>query len=137
MSVHRPLKLLIPDRFLRESDGTITVEAVLWVPIYLMFFAFIVDVSNIFHGQAKAMRMAYDGNREASLGVLNDADATQAAILSRVQSFSPNATVQTVFYTDSITTKVVMPSSDLAIIGTLGVFMDIDVTISSVHMRDT
>jgi hypothetical protein len=96
-----------------------------------------VDVSQIFHGQAKAMRMAYDGNREASLGKFIDANETQAAILARVQSFSPNASVTTVFSTESISTEVVIPTSDLAIIGTVAKIMNIDVTVSSVHMRDT
>jgi Flp pilus assembly protein TadG len=136
MSVFKAFNKLIPARFLRENDGTITVEAVLWVPIYLIFFAFIVDVSNIFHGQAKAIRMAYDGNREASLGTFADADATQAAILARVQSFSPNAKVTTVFDSESISTVVVLPSNDLAIIGTISTIMNLDVTVSSVHMRD-
>lgn len=135
MFAPRSLRRLFPNRFLRESDGAITVEAVLWVPIYMLFFAFIVDVSNIFHGQAKAMRMAYDGNRQASLGTFADADATQAAILARVQSFSPNAKVTTVFDTESISTVVVLPSDDLAIVGTIAKIMNLDVTISSVHMR--
>lgn len=136
MSVSNPFRWQSAARFRRESDGGVTVEAVLWVPIYMLFFAFIVDVSNIFHGQAKAIRMVYDGNRQASLGTFADADATQAAILARVQSFSPNAKVTTVFDSESISTVVVLPSNDLAIIGTISTIMNLDVTVSSVHMRD-
>lgn len=137
MSAPKSLRRLFPKRFLRESDGTITVEAVLWVPIYLVFFALIVDVSQVFHGQAKAMRMAYDANRQASLGTLADADATRQAVLASVQTFSPNATVTTTFDAESISTVVVMPSNDLVIIGSIAPIMNINVTVSSVHMRDT
>lgn len=125
-----------PTRFFRDDDGTVTVESILWVPIFLVFFTFIVDVSNIFHGQAKAMRMAYDGNRQASLGTFSDADETQTAILSRVQRFSPNATVTTVFDTDSISSVVVMPTNDLVIVGIISKILNIDITVSTVHMRD-
>ncbi len=124
-------------RFKRQEHGAITVEAVLWVPVYLIFFSLIADVSLIFHAQAKATRIAYDGNRQASAGVFETEAETRTAVLGRVQSFSPGATVSTVFGTDEITTTVSMPTSDLAPVGLVSQLMNINISVSSVHMRDS
>ncbi|MBT8415129.1 MAG: pilus assembly protein [Boseongicola sp.] len=123
-------------RFTRCQSGALTVEAVLWVPVYLFLFVFIADVSLIFHGQAKATRIAYDGNRMASVGSFETASETSSAIRGRVQLFSPQATVNTVFGSNEVTTTVVMPAADLAAIGLIGRIVDLDVTVQSVHMRD-
>lgn len=123
-------------RFCRDENGAITVESVLWVPVFLLFFALIADVSLIFHGQAKALRIAYDGNRQASLGELASATDTQAAILARIQEFAPNATVNTSFGTDDIETRVVLPTNDLVAVGTITRVLNIDLKIQSIHMRD-
>ncbi len=123
-------------QFFRDDDGAITVESVLWVPVFLLFFALIADVSLIFHGQAKALRIAYDGNRQASLGELATASDTQAAILARIQEFAPNATVNTTFGTEDIETRVVLPTNDMVAVGTITRIMNIDIKIQSSHMRD-
>ena len=123
-------------RFTQCQSGALTVESVLWVPIYLFMFVFIADVSLIFHGQAKATRIAYDGNRMASVGAFETATETSEAVLGRIQGFSPSATVNTVFGSDAVTTTVVMPAADLAAIGIIGRLVDLDVTVQSVHMRE-
>lgn len=123
-------------RFFRDDNGAVTVESVLWVPVFLLFFALIADVSLIFHGQAKALRIAYDGNRQASLGEFATAAETQAAILARIQEFAPNATVSTTFGTEDIETRVVLPTNDMVAIGTVTRILNIDLKFQSVHMRD-
>jgi len=123
-------------RFTRSQSGALTIEAVLWIPVYLFLFVFIADVSLIFHGQAKATRIAYDGNRMASAGAFETALETKDAVLGRIQVFSPSASVNTVFGTDDITTIVTMPASDLTAIGLITRLVTLDVTVSSVHMRD-
>lgn len=123
-------------RFAQSQDGVLSVESVLWIPIYLLFFVVIADVSAMFSGQAKAVRIAYDGNRLASLGDLTTPQEVEAAVLARVHAFSPGATANTVFGTDSITTTLRMPASELAAVGTFARLVDYDVIVSSVHMRE-
>lgn len=123
-------------RFARAQDGALSVESVLWIPVYLLFFVVIADVSTMFSGQAKAVRIAYDGNRQASLGDLASPQQVEAAVLSRVRAFSPGATASTVFGPDSITTTLTMPAAELAAVGTFARLVDFDVTVSSVHMRE-
>lgn len=123
-------------RYGSDNEGSVTVESVLWVPVYLLFFGLIADVSLMFHAQAKAMRIAYDGNRQASFGLLNSESAVEDMVLARVQAFSSRATVDTVFGADSITTTLTMPASDLIAIGTFASILDLDVTVTSVHKRE-
>lgn len=124
-------------RFAKDSHGAVTVEAVVWLPIYLLFFGLIADVSLMFHGQARAQRIAYDGNRLASMGLLDTENAVESAVLARVESFSPGATVSTTFGASTVATTLTMPASDLTVIGTFTTFMNLDITVSSIHLRET
>ncbi len=122
-------------QFGRGEAGGVTIESVLWVPIYVLVFSLIADISMIFHGQAKATRIAYDGNRQASVGFFETEEEVEAAVLARIQTFSPSAVVDTVFGPEAITTNVTLPASDLAAIGALQNIIDVDITFSSIHMR--
>lgn len=134
----RILKAVEPHskRLVYDESGSVTVESVLWVPVYLLFFGLIADVSFMFHGQAKAMRIAYDGNRQASFGLLKSETAVEDMVLTRVHAFSPQATVDTAFGTDSITTTLTMPASDLMAIGSFSRIFYFNVTVTSVHKRE-
>lgn len=58
-------------RFSRRDDGTATVEAVLWFPIFVLIFGLMVDTAMVFHGQTKVLRVVQDGNRKLSVGYFN------------------------------------------------------------------
>lgn len=140
MSVFKPFRRLIPARFLRKNDGAITVEAVLWVPVYLVFFALITDVSMMFHGYAKALQVAQDTNRHASTGYYVDEAVLEEMASANLQSFAPNATVQSTLdelaTTPHVITNISVPSSDLQIIGLFGVFANINIQVSAVHLLE-
>ncbi|WP_299751736.1 TadE family protein [uncultured Boseongicola sp.] len=128
------------NRFLREADGAITVEAVLWVPVYLVFFALITDVSLMFHGYSKALRVAQDTNRQASTGYYVEETDLEAITLANLQSFAPNATVKTTLdelaASPHVITNISVPSSDLLAVGLIGVFAEINIQVSSVHLLE-
>ena len=107
-------------QFRSSESGGITVESVLWLPIYLLFFALIADVSMMFHGQTKAMRIVQDANRLASFQYYTTADEVEANVKSRIVNISDNATVATTLGTDSVATVVSFPVNDVAIIGFVG-----------------
>ena len=66
--------------FLKNEDGAITIESVLWLPIYVLFLVMIVDVSLMFNGQAQARRTLQDINRLASSGYyVSEADVEARA----------------------------------------------------------
>ena len=123
-------------RFVQDNQGAVTVEAVVWLPIYLLFFGLIADVSMMFHGQARAQRIAYDANRQVSIGALGSESAVEQAVLARVKAFCPGAKVNTTFGASTVATTVTMPAKDLTVIGTFATFAKLDITVSAVHLRE-
>ena len=47
--------------FRRETDGNATIEAVLWLPLFVVFLVMIADVSFVFHRQSQIMNIVQDG----------------------------------------------------------------------------
>ena len=44
-------------RFRRDEEGSATIEAVLWIPMFMFLTVLIADTSFIFFGRAQAMRL--------------------------------------------------------------------------------
>lgn len=121
----------------RDECGSITVESVLWMPIYLLFFTLIADVSLMFHSQAQATRIVHDANRQASVGVYTTSNEMKAAVKERLDDYSPNATITSAFGPTTVSTTVSMPVSDVAAIGILGTLIRSNITVSLVHLVET
>lgn len=119
--------------FSQNEEGTITVEAVLWLPVYLAFFAIAADVALMFHGQAKAMRIVQDANRHASSGYFLTKEEVEADVLGRLRAFSPAAQVKTTYGLLDVQTSVVLPASDLVAIGLFENFANLNVSASAYH----
>jgi len=47
----------------KDEDGFATLEALIWIPIFVFFLVFILDTTFIFFGKAQALRFIQDGNR--------------------------------------------------------------------------
>ena len=77
---------------LHDEDGNATIEAVLWLPIFVLFFALIVDASLMFNAQANLTRVVQDANRLCSVKQLNSVTAMQDYIAKRLGSRVANAT---------------------------------------------
>ena len=122
---------------MRDESGTLSVESVLWLPIYILFFALIADVSMVFHNQTKAMRIVQDANRLASRGILEDAASVRETVEARVRTISANAEVTSAFGVDTVATTVVMPARDMTMIGLVGALSTLNVTISSMHLVES
>lgn len=121
--------------FLGCETGAITVEGVLWVPVYGLFFTLIVDTSLMFNGQAQAQRVIQDVNRLASYGYYRDEAEVEArgkAVLSHLSaSATVDATIDT--STGTITTSATLPAKDLMAIGIVAAFTNLTVTVGAQH----
>ena len=82
-------------RFAREQDGSVTIEAVMWLPFFMFLLVLVADASFIFNGQARALRIVQDGNRAFSVGRLEDPASTQTYIAASLAELSPGAVVST------------------------------------------
>ena len=117
----------------KDTSGTATVEAVLWLPIFFAFFIFITDVSFIYYGQSQIYRIVQDANRNLSVGRLEDEDETEAFISTALTSLSPNSTINTTINLGTVTSNVVTPTSDLMPVGFMSI-LDINLFITSSHL---
>lgn len=135
---HRTLRGLI-SRFGRRDDGTATVEAVLWLPVFLAVFGLMVDSAILFHGQSKVLRVVQDANRRFSIQSLK----TEAEVISYINSelnfigVTPSATNSTSNATTGVvTTAVSVPASELQMLGFFSALSGLTISVTAQHMRE-
>lgn len=122
--------------FCRGESGLASVEAVIWMPVFILLIAVVADTSAIFGRQAEALRVVQDANRSLSLGRFLTIEQTEQYVLTNIALISPNATVDTVIVAGIITTTVVLPISDIGITGLVDAFDQLSVTISADFMSE-
>jgi Flp pilus assembly protein TadG len=130
------LKLLERSGFSRDERGSLTAESVLWLPIFMVFFSMIADVSLVFHGQAKAMKIAQDVNRHASYGFYDTDTEMETLAAAKLAVFSPNGTVDSTIGAQTVATTITIPTTDLLVVGFLGLFTNLNITVSSLHLME-
>ncbi|AZQ66784.1 hypothetical protein EF888_06295 [Silicimonas algicola] len=129
---------------LLKETGAVTVEGVLWVPIYGVFFALLVDVSLMFNGQSQARRIIQDVNRLASTGYLGDMDepalieqAAEDRATASLSHLSSAAEVETTIVDNVVSIVATIPGSDLQATGILSIFSDIQIVVSASHLVES
>lgn len=135
----RILMNLRSKRFLRREDGSAMVEAVLWLPIFLVIFGLMVDSALVFHGQSKVLRVVQDANRNMSIGRLDTDDDVETYITTRlaVYGITPStATAVTDATTGLVTTTVVVPARQLQALGYFDALLNLEIPVVAQHMRE-
>ncbi len=107
----RPGKLL--GSFLRSEDGSFSIEAVIWMPIFAMLLAVIMNVSMVFFGESQMLRVVQDANRAFSLGRLADAEAVEQFVLTNLAYMDSTLTVKTLISGGIVSTELRAPATDL------------------------
>lgn len=105
--------------FRRDDRGSFTVEALIWLPIFVVVLCMTADTAMIYAKQSQVMRVVQDANRAYAVGKFADATATQNYILGRVRPMSPGATAVSSLVNGIITTTVTMPARELMATGML------------------
>lgn len=116
-------------RFMRQDDGTATVEFVLWLPVVMLVFGIIVDFSLILGGEAQALRVVQDANRGLSIGHFQTIDEAKAYILAQVQPLSAHASINMTVTNGVILSRLTMPASDLMATGLYNGILNLNVTV--------
>ncbi|MBT8458733.1 MAG: pilus assembly protein [Litoreibacter sp.] len=124
------------EHWVNDERGTATIEAVLWIPLYVVVLTFIADVSAIYHNQAQVMRIMQDGNRQYSVGRLASIEETEAFIEGQLAGFADNAVASTEIIDGVIHSSVSVPSSDLDSVGTWARINDITLVVRSQHLKE-
>lgn len=121
-------------RFRSDTKGSSTIEAVMWLPVFIGIFALMTDAAMIFNGHSRVMRIVQDANRNLSIGRLITEDETEDYIVAALSNLSPNAVADTEIIAGVATTIVTVPTSDLEIIGMFPALNSIDMQITSQHL---
>lgn len=121
-------------RFVSRDEGSSTIEAVLWLPVFIGAFCLMADAAFIFNGQTIAMRTVQDANRNMSIGRLQTTAEVEAEVENNLATLSPHVDAQSSIMAGAVVTKVTIPSSDLVATGWLNRLMDINLVIRSEHL---
>lgn len=124
-------------RFVRKEDGAATIEAVLWLPFFLMLFGLLADVSMIFYNQSRLLRIVQDANRNMSIGRLADSNATMNFVVTQGGIVSPHVTSTSSVTAGLITTTATVPIEDLDLFGVASVFHNVNMTVRAEHLMES
>lgn len=106
-------------RLVQDSRGSLTIEAVLWIPLFVFLILLVVDVSNIYLKQSEAMRIVHAGNRALSVDPLLTPLETKAAITEKLTKAVSGAKADTDIIDGYIVTTVDLPFSAMMISSSL------------------
>ncbi|MGR3271041.1 pilus assembly protein [Thalassococcus profundi] len=123
-------------RITRDEEGSQTVEAVLWLPVFVMFLSLVIDVSMVFNRQSEFNRIVQDANRSYATGRLGSEDAAEAFIKTALGNFGASATVTTSLIDGIIFTRLTVPVTDLMPINSFPIFRDRDVVVANQQLAE-
>lgn len=129
----------LKQRLLLREDGTATIEAVLWLPIFLAVFGLMVDSAMIFQGQAKVLRVVQDANRKISNYGFREDSQAEAYIFEQLALIGVTpTTAETVsdLTAGTVTTTVVVPAAQLQALGYFSSLVNLQIPIRAQHMRE-
>lgn len=131
----RPSRLNRQSAFWRNEDGSATIEAVIWFPIFAIMLAVVMNISMVFFAESQILRVVQDGNRAFSLGRLDDAAAVETYITDRLSYLDAALAIQTTISGGFILTNISIPATDLMPFNFMtSAFNDINVGVSAQHI---
>src|SRR6056297_730816 len=124
--------------FVRNEEGSTTVEAVLWMPFFVALLALIVDASMLFNSQAQMLRFVQDANRAFSTGQLETTDQVGEILQARLAPLSERVTVDSLVDTTTVPSGIIrtttsIPAADLNSIGLITALMTFDLSVTAQH----
>lgn len=100
-------------KFCRDESGSFTIEAVIWMPIFVIILALMINVSTVFFNESQMLRVVQDANRAFSLGRLETVEDTEEYILAQLAYLSTSFTVDTTMTSSVVSTTVSVPATEL------------------------
>jgi len=128
--------------FAKAERGSITIESLLWLPIFFAFLGIAVDGSVIFSNRSLVLRTLQDANRGLAIGRFDNVNETMQFIRNNLQVCSlgvcpPDVSVVTsVSGSGVITSRVEIPSEMIDAIGLFGMLTGIRVGIEAEHLQE-
>lgn len=124
------------NRFHRSDDGSFSIEGVIWVPLFVVTLAAIIDLSLVFHHRADLAHTVHQINRAVAVGHFADAGEAQAYLTDRLSRYGPEAAGQVIVSPYEVETRVRVPASGVSSMGTIPLLADLDLTLSYTHLME-
>jgi len=121
----------------RREDGAATVETILWFPFFIFVFGFMVDVAMLFHGQAKVLLVAQEGNREYAIGRIATEADTASYVQTELAAVDISVTATMTEVAGVARTVVSVPASELQVLGFFSAFQGLNLTVTAEHMNES
>jgi len=121
------------ERFRRDERGSATIEAVLWLPMFVIFFVMIADVSLVFFRQTEVLRVVQDANRALSVGRFSGPAETEEYVKTAIAPLTTRAQVTTTVNTGVIDTVALVPVEDLVAVGMFNFLNGYNIAVQSNH----
>lgn len=123
-----------PKKFRRSENGATTIETTLWIPVYFAFFALLFDIVMMFNGQAAALRIVQEANRDYSIGTISTLSGTRSRIKSNLASINITVSDGDIVPRQSkgvISTKVEIPAAELGSLGWFKAFKNVTIEVTA------
>ncbi|WP_168173826.1 TadE family protein [Thioclava sp. DLFJ5-1] len=115
--------------FFSAEDGATTIEALLWLPMFVGMLAVTVDVSLIFNAQSRILGIVQDVDRAYSVGRFENDEDTMARLRALLPYDENTYTVDTQVTDGIIETRVTIPMSELVATGLFTRVLNMDLTV--------
>ncbi|MEX0970848.1 MAG: TadE/TadG family type IV pilus assembly protein [Paracoccaceae bacterium] len=106
-----------------DSRGAVSVEFVLWVPVFILILALTVDATILFKTQANLWTVARDAGRQMSTGLYSNSQAESYAE-SQFANWGITGTATASQTNDSVTMQISVPVASVTPFRIAGAFTD-------------
>ena len=120
----------LPRRFVKDETGSVTIEFVLWVPVFVLILAITVDASILFLTQANLWSIARDTTRQMAAGQYPTNASAETAASDRMASWGDNATVTASRDSDFVKLTMTVPIADVSPFNIVGSFTSGNIAIA-------
>lgn len=117
--------------FKKANDGSATVEAVIWLPLFLFILGLAVDTSMTFHAHSRVLKVVQDVNRAYSVGRIETVEEAETMVSALLPDFSNAMIVESNVVNGIIDTRVQVPLSDIVILGVVPSWSNLAITVTS------
>lgn len=122
-------------RFRNADSGAVTVEFVIWVPVFILILAITVDATILFKTQANMWTVARDVGRQMSTGLYNNTQALTYAN-SQLASWGIPGTANVAQTNDNVTVTVSVPVTSVVPFNIVGAFTAGNISATIVQKKE-
>ncbi len=99
--------------FIKDQEGSYTIESVIWLPIYVFILAIMMNVSMVFFNESQMLRVVQDSNRSFAVGRINTLEAAEQYVRDRLAYLEVTPVVNAQLVDGIIYTNLSVPATQL------------------------